>query len=400
MTNSGRIGDLEFIKHRSRGQAQGLPRPEDGQTAKDSTVGADGSPLLAFLASDGELHLFDMEKQQDIHCLNTHNLSDGVLARSASGEFLVTGSGDGSIKLLKVRSLEEPSVFWHDAHVRAVGFLPDGKRLVAASGDGAIRVWNLESGQSRTLAEPDGREITCISILHGGNLIAAAGVAPRVGLWDGESGDLLREISVPQSGITEVTFSCSGRMLAVATRFGGVYGYRPDDWAKAPAEIASRQAGVQALAFTTDDRALAIAYEDSEVHLIDPIAKSPLDKPIRLATIPLALQFCQSDKVLAIGTESGEIHLYDLALRRTRSIIKGHTARINALAALSGGMTIVSGGRDKELQLWDAASGELLTTLVGHNRQIFSIAVSPDGATLASGGLEGDIRIWRTRPAD
>jgi hypothetical protein len=65
-TISGRIGDLEFVK---------------------------GTPLLAILASDRRLHLYDTKDQQEIRNFNTHILTDGVLARSDNGRFLAVGSG-------------------------------------------------------------------------------------------------------------------------------------------------------------------------------------------------------------------------------------------------------------------------------------------------------------------
>ena len=368
----GRIGALEFVKE---------------------------TPLLAMLASDGQLHLYDTIEQREVRSLMTHNLSDGLLARSENGESLVVGSGDGSIKLLRVSGLTKPSVFWHEAHVRRVAFLPGGRRLVAASGDGALRIWDVETGEPQHLADANGREIMTISAQCRDNLIAAAGVAPRVALWDCESGQVTHEIDVPQGGIRVVAFSSSGRQLAVATDLGGSFLYESHDWTRPRLEIAPREAAVQSLAFSSDDRDIVVGYEDGEVHFIDAADGTRRDQSIHVSAIPRALAFCESGNVLAIGTDVGEIYLYDLGLRRTRSIIKGHTSRINALAPLPGDTTLVSGGRDRELKLWDTASGELLTRLIGHRKQVFSIAVSPDGQTIASGGLEGDIRIWRTRPA-
>jgi WD40 repeat protein len=366
----GLIGDLEFVK---------------------------GTPILAILASDRELHLYDIEDRREIRSFRIHILAGGLLARSHNGKFLAIASGDGSIKILRVADLTRPNVFWHDAHVRGVDFLPDGTRVVAASGDGAMRIWDIQTGESQLLADASGRQITTISAQRQGHLIAVAGVAPRVALWDWQSGKLVHEIGVAEGRIAAVAFSASGRQLAVGTRLGGSFVYESEDWTKPRFEVPAREAGVCALAFSADDRHIAIGYEDGAVHLIDPASGARRGQSADVATIPLALAFCESGNLLAIGTDAGEIHLYDVAARRTRQIIKAHTSRINALATLPGGTTLVSGGRDKELRLWDIASGELLTTLFGHRRQVFSIAVSPDGQTIASGGLEGDVRIWSAR---
>jgi WD40 repeat protein len=367
----GRIGDIEFLKE---------------------------SPLLAILASDGRLHMYDTDRQCEIHSLKTHSLSGGVLARSENGESLVVGSGDGSVKLLNVDDVTQPNVFWHQTHVRRVAFLADGGQLVAASGDGALRTWDVQTGESRQLSDATGQEITTVSAQRPGNLIAAAGVAPRFALWNWESGRVIHEIDVPHAKIAVVAFSSSGRRLAVATSRGGIFLYEPGDWTTPRLKTAPRQAAVQSLTFSPDDRDIVVGYDDGEVHFFDAAGGTRQDHSIHVSAIPRALAFCESGALLAIGTDAGEIYLYDVAAQSTRSIIKAHTSRINALAPHPDGTTLVSGGRDRELRLWDTTSGELLTRLLGHRKQIFSIAVSPDGRTIASGGLEGDIRIWRTQP--
>jgi WD40 repeat protein/serine/threonine protein kinase len=371
-TVAGRIGDLEFVK---------------------------GTPLLAILANDRRLHLYDTKEQRVIRKLKTHYLSDGVLARSDNGKLLVVGSGDGSVKVLTVSSVKRPNIFWHDQAVRGVAFLPGGTRLVAASVDGALRIWDTRSGESQPLADAHGQGITTMSIQPGGNLIATAGVDPRVALWDTESGKAIREVDVRQGEISVVAFSSSGQRLAVATRYGEAFLYDAADWTEPPLEIPQREAAVQALAFSPDDRDVVVGYEDGEVLVIDAENGTPRGRSIPVSAIPRALAFCKSGQLLAIGTDAGEIHLYNLASQQTRSVIKAHTSRINALAVLPDGTTVVSGGRDKELKLSDTRSGEVLTSLYGHLRQVFSLAVSADGETIASGGLEGDIRIWSARPA-
>ena len=294
----------------------------------------------------------------------------------------------------------KPCVLWHQAHVRDVDFLPDGRQLVAADGDGVLRIWNIESGESQSLTDPTGQEITTVSAQPGGNLIAAGALAPQVTLWDWQTGQAVQKIGIAEGGSAVVAFSSSGRQLAVATRLGGSLLYEQGDWTKPRLEIAKHEATVHALAFSPDERDVVIGYEDGEVHFIDAANGTRRDHSIHISAIPRALAFCESGNLLAIGTEEGEIYLHDLVSHRTRFVIKGHTSRVNALASLPNGTTLVSGGRDRELRLWDTASGESLTRLSGHHRQVFSIAVSPNGETIASGGLEGDIRIWRTRPTD
>ena len=367
---SGRIGDLEFVK---------------------------GTALVVVVASTGQLRVLDTSTLREIRKLKTHNLTDGVLARSENGEFLAVGSGDGSVKTLQVDRVIKPNVFWHDKHIRGVRFLSDSVRLVAADGGGGVRIWDTETGESTDLSQGPNGEVSAVSVDLQGDLIAVATIEERVLLWDGETGEQVGEIHVPEPEIVGASFSPAGQQLAVVTRHGGSFLYESEDWRQPQWSTSASEASAEAFGISPDGRMMAIGYENGEIRFVSMADGAPQADLIVVPTIPRALAFCESGNLLAIGTDSGEIHLHDLVAGKARSIIKAHTSRLNALAVLPGGKTLGSGGRDKVLRLSDTASGEPLAAMFGHERQVFSLSVSPDGSKIASGGLEGDIRIWRSR---
>lgn len=364
----GMIGDLEFLP---------------------------GTPLLVVASQDGRLHFFDTDRRREIRSLDTHALSAGVLARSANGKLLVIGSGDGSVTLVKLEGLTKPSMLWHEDNepVRDLEFLPGGTQLVATYDADVPLIWNLETGDSKPFANGGARTVKSVSVQPHGKLLAGGGREPNVVLWDGDSLEVVRELSIPPTGARAVQFSPLGHRLAVATRRGPVRIYQATNWEKSPVEVAP-SGKVNAMMFSADEQVLAIASADGNVELFNAGNGALHASSIKLKSEPTAVQFCDVGRVLAIGTAVGEIHLWDNASRQMRSVIKGHTARINVLATLPNTQTLVSAGRDKDLKLWDVPTGELIAPLAGHYRQIFSITVSPDGQTIASGSLEGDIRIW------
>ena len=352
-----------------------------------------GTSLLAVASSNGQLHLFDTLRKQEIRSIDTHSLTAGQLARSANGKSLVIGSGDGSVTLVKLEGLARPSILWHEEPVRDLEFLPGGTRLVATYESDVPQVWNLETGESKPFATGAGRSVTSVSVQPNGKLLAGGGSEPAVVLWDSDSLSVIRELSTQPTGARFVQFSTLGRRLAVATRRGPVRIYQASDWDKPPVEITPSDK-VNALTFSSDDQLLAIASENGSVELFDAATGAFRESSIKLKSEPSSLQFCDAGRVLAIGTNIGEIQLWDMPTHRVRAVIKGHTARINVLATLPNSQTLVSAGRDRILKLWDVPTGELIAPLAGHHRQIFSLTVTSDGTTIATGSLEGDIRIW------
>lgn len=401
-----------------------------------------GTRLVAAAANDGQLHLFDTERRQEIRSLNTHGLISGTLAMSADGRTLVVGSGDGSVSTLRLEGLTIPSILWHGVRanpgevgknapppVRGLQLLPDGRRAIAAYDTGEMRVWDLRTGRWTPLST-DGEHTGRIVTLQpgGGKLFATAWNKPTVTLWNAETLQVERTVTTSETGAVAIAFSTSGRRFAVAGRgdvtmggpqssrgSGPIAVYDTGDWSRPIRELpAAPESTVLSLAFSPDDRTLAVARSRSGLRDVESDGEADqTDGPgdgadlVDIATgtigrhvpveLPSTLAYCR-DGMLAVATMTGQIVLWDTREARIRGTIKGHTGRIHALVVLPESDTLVTAGRDRDIKLWDIPSGELITPLQGHIRQVFSLAAAADGTKLLSGGLEGEIRVWSAEP--
>jgi WD40 repeat protein/predicted Ser/Thr protein kinase len=361
------IGDLEFLKQ---------------------------SRILALVTRGGELYVYDTDRRLELKTLQTHNMTPGVLARSANGNWLAIGSGDGAIKTVRSETLLRQGVFWqHEKPIRGLAFLPD-RRLVAASAAGSLWIWDLQRGEHDEL-KPADVAISDLAIQPGGEFIATGGPKSKFAIWNTKTRQLCEEIDTGGDGVAALSFSSSGQRLAVATRDRLLLIFQAQSWHEPPRKIEPRDSAATAVTFAHDDASLVAAYEDGLVQFYNAVSGAA-QQSLRLDSQPLALCLCEQEALLAIGTDSGEIHLWQLDSGQTRHVIKGHSGRVASLAVLPGTRTLVSGGQDHDVNLWDTSTGEPITTLAGHLKQVVSLAVSIDGRTIASGGNQGDIRLWRT----
>jgi WD40 repeat protein len=102
--------------------------------------------------------------------------------------------------------------------VEALAFHPQG-RLLACGGtdllaestaEGAISLWDIE--QRRRVARWSGGT-TCLAFHPSGQRLAAA-LADTIGIWEVDSGTLLRELNGHEDVVTGVAYSPDGRWLA------------------------------------------------------------------------------------------------------------------------------------------------------------------------------------------
>jgi WD40 repeat protein len=75
--------------------------------------------------------------------------------------------------------------------------------------------------------------------------------------------------------------------------------------------------------------------------------------------------------------------------------LKGHFAKVNAVAIHPNGNSLISGSDDKQVILWDLKTGKILYNFVGQGEAVLSVAISPDGKEIISGSVDRKISSWQ-----
>lgn len=238
-----------------------------------------------------------------------------------------------------------------DESVRAIVFLPDGKKLVWAGSEGGVRLVDLASGKVERQWWPDAKRLSALSVSPDGKTIVAGG-RDGVRVFTIHS-DKLRTFDLKPSGsepdVAALAFSRDGKTLYGAGLQLGLHVW------DVPSGTLGRTLFGPAVSFAVTSSAVVLPDDD------DLVAFDPSTFEVRLSTSagsdPSLVTASPDGRSIAFVDERSGLRVVDAATLEPKSPPAGHTAAVRALCF--GGTYLASAGPDG-LFIWDPGSGRLL----------------------------------------
>jgi WD40 repeat protein/DNA-binding XRE family transcriptional regulator len=328
------------------------------------------SRLLATADSDGTVRLWDLINDQPAGAaLETGELGEGYGVAFSPGSTLLASGGPGGVLRLWNPLTGEPAgapieTGTQKGGMYGVAFSPDGTLLATLDVFGTVRLWNPVTRQR---AGPPLRTSGGPNIAYGlafspdGTLLATAD-GRTVRLWNPVTRQPAGTLRTG-TGVSSVTFSPNGKLLATIDHGGTVRVWNPVTRQPLGVPIyAGRQSGgelgLERVAFSPDSKLLASAAAGGTVRVWNPLTGQAVGAPILAET----------------GPHPG---VYDVAFS-------------------PDGKLLASAGSDGIVQLWNTAThqpaGAPLAT--GALDGVLGVAFSADGKLLASTDSDGEVHLW------
>lgn len=353
--------------------------------------------LIAVASSIG-VWIYDAHSGKEIRLLQKQTYEVSSLAFSPNGKMLAS-CGTYQIDLWEPHTGRHLSTL-EDSPTAPTGaldliFFLDGRTLVSA-GRTIIRFWDIANGTiSKTLTGHTWQILSLAvspnrkTVVSGSLVIDEDARSNGLRWWDVETGRTIF-FSTNVNLVTALTFSPDGTTLACADGpkiylFDGVNG-----------EILRTLRGhtdkIITLAFSPDGKMLASSGWDDTIHLWDPHSGHHIHTFKGHTSGVRKASFSPDGETLVSGSEDGTIRFWDTSTKQQRFSISGHWHDIEALAFSTDSKTLVSGISNATIHKWDISTGQLTFTLVGrYGEQI--LAFDMKGRLFAS-SLEKNNKIY------
>lgn len=293
--------------------------------------------------------------------LRGHTNSVSSVAVSADGSLIASASLDHTVRLWDARTGKTILVLsGHKEEVYAAAFSPDNQTLASSDYDGRVIIWSVKSGKPLRTLEIKGWS-TAIAFSPDGNLLAVANQEPGTNIYDVKNGNVVRTIET--TGYTNaIAFSPDGRYLATAR---GAIGLWDLQTGKVVKRFEGHQGSIKAVAFSKDGRFLASASNDKTARVwnvetventktfqtLTPIAVKYSTKPFEWKMPFTSVAFSPDGKTLAAAT-GRTVHLFDIATGKQIKTLEGHELSITSVVFSPDGKSIVSGSLDNTVRVW------------------------------------------------
>ncbi|WP_054464996.1 TIR domain-containing protein [Planktothricoides sp. SR001] len=354
-------------------------------------ISPDGKIIVSG-SGDGTIRLWDINSGSDLAVRNLESSVNSV-AFSPDGSKIVSGSGDGTIRLWDIKSRSELAVFkGHEDYIFSVAFSPDGSKIVSGSGDGTIRLWDIKSRSELAVFKGHEDYISSVAFSPDGSKIVSGSGDQTIRLWDinSESDLAVRNL---ESSVNSVAFSPDGSKIVSGSGDNTIRLWDVNSESEL-AVFKGHKDSVSSVAFSADGSKIASGSEDNTIRLWD------VNSGLELAVFKghedwvRSVAFSPDGSKIVSGSKDKTIRLWDIQSGSELAVFNGHEDVVRSVAFSPDRSKIASGSKDKTIRLWDIQSGSELAVFNGHESIVTSVAFSPDGSKIASGSRDNTIRLW------
>jgi WD40 repeat protein len=323
------------------------------------------------------------------------------VASSADGKHMRTVDANGRVWQRPVHRSGEPLLVVETNCEPACAVLSaDGRWLAFGEIEGSVAMIDLDSTRVELRDDRLAERAAMLIFSPDSKLLASVAVGGEVRVWEVASGKRIHEFATEAGPVQTIAFSPDNRRLAVASHSRDIKLYNLNDQnglttGTEPQIVRVAGARVTAIAFTPDARQLVVATSDGAATLHDVVTDR---EPRVVGRHPFAIwsiTFEQNGRRIAAGSWDGSIKLWDTTSWELLQTVKKHDESVTAIV-FDGEQGLISAGLDGRLLGWlpEVSSISPDGMIAGRDDSVWAAVYSPDGKRLFVGGRGNRFELW------
>lgn len=243
------------------------------------------------------------------------------------------------------------------------------------------------------------KAIVCGTFSPDGQMAATASWDGTSRLWNGDSGELVHELSGHEDAVVHVTFDPSGQSVATSSndRTARIWDAATG---QAVHVLSGHREAVLCSAFSPDGSRLATASADRTARIWDTGTGRLVHEFSGHDEAVLHIAFSLDGTRVLTASWDGTARIWDVVTGEHLHTLNGHTMAVKLAVFGPADDLVITVSDDATARIWNARSGDLLRILQGHAKGILYASFNREGDRVVTASRDGTARIWDTATGD
>ena len=306
---------------------------------------------------------------EEICTLRGHSGTVNSVAIAGSGEFVITGSWDCTVKVWSLRGELVRTLQHHKKRVNAVCLSRNDFYAVSSSEDMTAVLWDVAAGEVLRVLAGHTNWVKSVAISADGLFIVTGSEDTSVRVWESSTSEEVAVLGEHSDWVLAVAISDDGKLIVTGSNDTTAILWKVPGWSK-KATLDGHEQPVCCVA----------------------ISPTAIDAPF-----------------IVTGSEDCTARVWELN-GQLRCVLSGHSDALSEVMIMADGLSIFTSAENNTMRAWDPRSGEVMeefdesstalqrganATLDESGADAFECAaVSPCGTYIAIGRHDGAAKLW------